>query len=384
MIEFQTTAGPSGLAPILCGTGRDVDRPVGIRHFCVTQPGRLDADGRARRFMGSAVYPAADDAAPPARIINVLSPHTERALDFLLRDASSEEAAFLRERLPRLTLRARREASATVRAGGFPVLLFNPGGESSRAACLPLAEVLAAAGYVVLVLDGVRDSPAQVFPDGEINAPPLLPGESPIAPRVADLRFLLDCLTALHARGPLAGCLDVGRVGVLGHSRGGYLANIAAVEDDHVCAAANMDGFLWGRWTEGTGLDEYPAEFQERARALRTPILRLVGEQPNFAATREKFALESRDFGGPFWFAALRGFEHRHFASAPYLCSRPADAVAALGRMDEHRRAVEVLAPVLTAFFDAALLGKPAAERLNVRPDDFFAARVPGSGAGVA
>lgn len=266
----------------------------------------------------------------------------------------------------------------------MPVLLFNPGGESSRAACLPLDEALAAAGFLVLALDGVRDSPAQVFPDGEINAPPLLPGESPITPRVADLRFLLDCLPALDSHGPLAGTLDLRRVGALGHSRGRYLANIAAVEDGRIQAAANMDGFLWDFWANGAGLNEYPAEFQARARALTASILRLVGEQPEPSATREKSALESRDFGGPFWFVALEGFAHHHFASAPYLCSRPADAVATLGRMDEHRRVAAVLAPILTAFFDAALRGKPPAERLNARPEDWFTARLPGHGASPA
>ncbi len=66
-----------------------MERPVGIRHFCVTQPGRLDLDGRMRRFMGNALYPAADDAAPPpARLLDVLAPHGERALGHLLRGAS--------------------------------------------------------------------------------------------------------------------------------------------------------------------------------------------------------------------------------------------------------------------------------------------------------
>lgn len=347
-------------------------RPVGIRHFCVTRP---DVDGGTRRFMGSALYPAADNDAPPARIVDVLSPHVGPALDFLLRRASSAQAAFLHERLPRLTLYARREPPVATATGGHPVLLFNPGGESSRASCLPLSESLAAAGYVVLALDGVRDGPAQVFPDGEIDSPPLLPGESPITPRIADLRFLLDSLSALNAQGPLAGSLDVHRVGALGHSRGGYLATIAAVEDERVRAAVNMDGFLWGHWTEGTGLNKWPAEFQARARALRTPILRLAGEQPSPSAAQEKFALESRDFGSPFWFAALQGFEHRLFSSAPYLCREPADALAALERIDEHRRAIQVLAPVLTGFFDATLRGRPPAERLNVRAVDFFAAK---------
>lgn len=98
---------------------------------------------------------------------------------------------------------------------------------------------------------GVRDNPAQVFPAGEINTPPLLPGESPTTPRVADLHFLLDCLPALNFCGPLAGTFDL-------------------------------------------------------------------------------------------------------------------------------RRAAAVLAPVLTAFFDAALCEKPPAERLNAQPDDWFAARQPG------
>ncbi len=40
--------------------------------------------------------------------------------------------------------------------------------------------------------------------------------------------------------------------------------------------------------------------------------------------------------------------------------------------MDKHRRATDVLAPILAAFFEATLRGKPPATRLNVRPTDFF------------
>lgn len=377
MIEFEASPTSFNQPPIPCDCSSGLFCPVGIRHFCVTEPERTDLDGTPRRFMVSALYPAADTSQSPAQLVDIFFSRLEQVLELLLRNASATEAAYIRERLPRLTLQAQRDAPAAQEGQGYPVLLFNPGGESSRASCLPLSEALAAAGYVVLTLDGIGDSPAQVFPDGEILTLPPRPGESYITPRIADMRFLLDQLPALNSQGPLAERLNLDQIGALGHSRGGYLANIAAVEDDRIRAAANMDGFLWGIWENGTGLSKYPVNFQERARSLRTPILRLVGEQPSRQAAQERFVLESKDFGGLFLFAALQGFEHRHFSSAPYFCATSEATVVALQAMDQYRETVQVLAPILTNFFDASLRGTPLAAQTNVRASDFFAARHP-------
>jgi hypothetical protein len=162
-----------------------------------------------------------------------------------------------------------------------------------------------------------------VFPDGRVILGPLPDGEDYIWPRVADIRFLLDQLPGLHASGPFAGRLDLERIGMFGASRGGYLSNISAVQDPRIRAAANMDGFLWGLWTQGTGLSEYPPEFQAKARALRTPILRLLGEQPDPASAQAKFEEESRDFGGDFISIEFQGWKHNGFSSEPLFCGVP-------------------------------------------------------------
>lgn len=110
--------------------------------------------------------------------------------------------------------------------------------------------------------------------------PPASDAESYIWARVADVRHLLNELETLNSAGPLAGVLDLSRIGMFGHSRGGYLSHISAVEGERISAACNRDGFLRGLWVVmGTDLDEYPVDFQQRARALKTRILRLCGDQ---------------------------------------------------------------------------------------------------------
>jgi len=358
--------------PIECGAPREAPGTAGLLHFCLTDPNRLEADARPRRFMVSAFYPAVDVGEPVAQLLDVFHPRREEAVGLLLQNATDEEAARLREIWPRLTVPALRQANAAPAAGGYPVLIYQPGGESSRSGVWPMAADLAAAGYVVLTTEGVRDSPAQVFPDGEIVTMPLHEGESYIWPRIADVRSLLDALAEINQEGPLAGMLDLARIGALGQSRGGYLANIAAVEDARIGAAINMDGFLWGLWTDGTGLEEYPAGFQARARSLRTPILRLTGEQPSSGQALARAGREAADFGGPFVFGALQGFGHGTFASAPYLSRNAGNALQALEAFESRRETTAVLRRILLEFFNTALMGHPCSDSLGFRDEDCF------------
>jgi predicted dienelactone hydrolase len=77
-----------------------------------------------------------------------------------------------------------------------------------------------------------------------------------IESRVADVRFVLDQLAALgrgdnpdHERRPLPsglrGALDLGAVGMFGHSDGGATTAHALHTDPRITAGANLDGTLW-------------------------------------------------------------------------------------------------------------------------------------------
>ncbi|HEY0076033.1 MAG TPA: hypothetical protein VGB77_18175 [Abditibacteriaceae bacterium] len=333
---------------------------IGLRHFQFKDLSREDISTGRREFMVSVFYRAETDVtAPRARLTDILQPRIEEALDLLSLGIglTAHEKDTLFSRLVSLTLRAQRDLRPL--HSRSPVLIFYPGGQGHRLANAALCEALACKGYVVFALDAPRDAPVVVFPDGRMVTPPAPDDESYIWPRVADVCHLLDELETLNSAGPFAGVLDLSRVGMFGHSRGGYLSNICAVEDERIGAACNMDGFLWGLWVpEGTGLDQYPLEFQQRARALETPLLRLRGDQGGVEAARRGFEEERLDFGGDFIYAALHGYTHGDFATIPWLCGAPED----LGKNAERPLAdparVELLSGLLVSFFDTYLLGE--------------------------
>ncbi|BCM92139.1 hypothetical protein IAD21_04018 [Abditibacteriota bacterium] len=347
------------------------NKAVGLRHFHAIDPARDDVSTEKRQFMVSVLYPAsADGAAPQARLTDILAPRQEGALELLARESelgpAEKRVVFIR--LQSLALRAQRDLKPTVE-GKFPVLIYYPGGISHRLSNAALCEQLASLGYVVLALDAPRDAPVVAFPDGQLV--PFLPDndEDTIWPRVADVHFLLDQLEELNTIGPFSDRLDLTRIGMFGHSRGGYLSNICAVEDPRIRAAVNMDGFLWGLWTEGTGLDKYPVEFQERAHALKTPILRLRGAQVNTEVARRSFEEEVRDFGGDFISVALHGYQHGSFATMPWLNGVSTDFAENAMQAPPTPERVELLTALLNDFFATYLLNRrPQMKLLTQQP----------------
>lgn len=344
---------PKDTTPFLDATP-PVAHPVGLRHFHATDPARDDESTTKRQFMVSVFYPGkANKAAPRAHLTDIFAPKIDETLELLAHGSEAtvdeKQAAFTR--LKSLTLRAGRElepADGTAR----PVLIYYPGGGCHRLSNAALCEQLAAAGYMVVTLDGPRDAPAVVFPEGPIVQSVSNSDEDYIWPRVDDVVFLLDHLEAL---GGLAGTPDMTRIGMFGRSRGGYLSNICAVADARIRAAVNMDGFLWGLWAEDTGLSQFPAEFQTQARAMKTPILRFRGgDKGGEEAAKKRFDAEVQDFGGDFIFVALDGFDHGSF-SAPWLNGQAKDfAKSAAAAPDD--KGTQLLNTLLTDFFGTYLL----------------------------
>ncbi|MFI0975746.1 alpha/beta hydrolase family protein [Streptomyces sp. NPDC021093] len=171
--------------------------------------------------------------------------------------------------------------------GRRPVLLYTPGGADPRTVGTSLAEDLASHGYVVVTVDHPGEPGGVEFPDGSIREY-ALPGtpdvpqvfRAMIAARLADLRFVLDELTALAdaGRNPDAGgrrlpaglgqALDLRRVGVYGHSAGGTAASEALYEDRRIGAAVNLEGYL-----------DWPAERPGEAGEL-LPVTRHGVDRP--------------------------------------------------------------------------------------------------------
>jgi predicted dienelactone hydrolase len=137
----------------------------------------------------------------------------------------------------------------------WPVLLFSPGLELPRELYTGLCTELASRGYVVVALSSPYESAVTELANGKVveSSFPSNPSETQlyelVKTRSADAGFVLDeldRLTSIDPHSALVGHLDLGHVGIFGHSLGGASAVQAAAEDPRFRVAVNIDGSLWG------------------------------------------------------------------------------------------------------------------------------------------
>jgi hypothetical protein len=165
-------------------------------------------------------------------------------------------------------------------------VLYSPGFGSARELSAGLTDDLASRGYVVVSMSHTHESLAVEFPDGRVE-PPMIDQDDPtqfktaLDVRVADTRFVLDQLGAI-ARGHnpdaerdplprgLGRALDLSRVGMFGHSYGGFTAGETMVHDRRIDAGINVDGAM----SHGFGDGYRPGEVV--TRGLDRPFM-LVG-----------------------------------------------------------------------------------------------------------
>ena len=165
---------------------------------------------------GSAIAASGDVPARPGRL-------AVQVVDTDLIDAARARAIPLRIYSPE---------SAPESGGPYPVLLFSHGLGSTRAAYGYLARSWASHGYVVLVPQHLGTDAGLLGGKGLLPMRRLRQAMSDPAnweARPLDLSFVIDSLPMLEAALPqLTGKLDRGRIGVGGHSFGGYTTSLLA------------------------------------------------------------------------------------------------------------------------------------------------------------
>jgi predicted dienelactone hydrolase len=137
------------------------------------------------------------------------------------------------------------------------VVLYSPGYEDDRELATGLVSDLASRGYIVVTADYTYEAAEVVFPGGRIEVSRRPPISEAVKTRLADTRFVLDELTALHtgigigigtARRPLpaglASAMDLSRIGMFGHSLGGATTADAMAADPRILAGVDLDGSI--------------------------------------------------------------------------------------------------------------------------------------------
>ncbi|MEV7770033.1 esterase [Kitasatospora sp. NPDC086791] len=235
--------------------------PIGTTALHLTDAGRDDPwqPGHRRELMISLWYPTSRPAGPGDR-----APYMEPAAgehfggaEGLARVNYGTEPG--RTDWSGIRTHARRDAPA-LPGGRRPVVLYSPGLGDPRTWGTALVEDLASRGYVVVTVDHTYEASEVAFPGGELatsvfpdmlGLPDLDIGavlRKALATRVDDTRFVLDELAGLSGRkdlpAGLAGALDLDRIGMVGHSAGGFTALQTMHDDPRIAAGVNLDGQL--------------------------------------------------------------------------------------------------------------------------------------------
>ncbi len=246
--------------------------PVGSADLHLIDPSRNDpwVPGRVRELMITVRYPARPNTAPKAPYMAAAVAAAVAATDA---GKLGVEPNLLDYRFP-----THSGLGAPVADGRWPVLLYSPGATLSRSHGTTQMEQLAGDGYIVVAVDHTHEAEAVEFPGGRVArkalpAPTIEVSKRLITTRIADTRFVLDQLELLAAgahrdadgRTLPAGlntALDLFRVGMFGHSGGGFTTAETMLVEHRISAGADLDGSMaysqsardFGR-AAGEGLD---------------------------------------------------------------------------------------------------------------------------------
>ncbi|CAM4105148.1 lipase [Kibdelosporangium persicum] len=265
--------------------------------------------------------------------------------------------------------RTHARARAAAGPGDRPVVLYSPGGGQSRAFGTTLVEDLASRGFVVVTVDHTFAGPVQ-FPDRmELPASGVDMAQM-MRERAQDTSFVLDQLGVIAAGGnpdtarrPLptgiGAALDLSRIGMFGHSMGGFTTAETMLTDRRIDAGANLDGSMDPRSGEAS------------ARGADRPFLLMGGgtsgrdDQPHnhqYAPDWASFWANSTGWKRDLYLPAA---EHASFTDAQVLLpqidrkeSLPAEKLAgAIGTVDPGR-SLAAQRDYLAAFFGLHLRGQ--------------------------
>ncbi len=261
----------------------------------------------------------------------------------------------------------------------FPVLIFSHGYHSKANGYYALLSELASQGYVVLAINHTYESTGSTFPDGSVKyfdmdyARKIEAGswekiQAAIESFNQDLSFekrhtvvsealrsyfvrdmierwaldildIVDKLEDYKQTGFLAGKLDLSKIGVIGHSRGGGAAGEALLRDARLKAGVNLDGVQWGQIVD--------TSFQQ-------PFLFISSDWPPEHENLNQHAYIHKS-QAVFYKALIRESGHSNFMDIPFMI--PVRALNQAGSIDPEE-AIAITRELVLAFFDKHLKGQ--------------------------
>jgi dienelactone hydrolase len=307
-----------------------------------SRPERWDPPKPYRELMISVVYPARDTWRYP--VAHQMTPGVAAGFDTLAGPGNYGVPPNTVDWSATLT---HEHESAPAAAGHHRVVLYSPGVADVRSWDSTLVDQLASEGYVVVTIDPTYEASAVEFPGGRVIESNLLSWyqkaqQDGAVPeflkaledtRVADTEFVLDELGALAAgHNPdaeqrplpagLSDAVDARRVGMFGHSAGGFTALEAMYQDPRITAGIDMDGTLeYTQIPDGTHLSPVAQH------GLNRPFLLLgsAGSDGSNHVTEPSWAALWRHSAGWHQDVTLPGTRHGSYTDAEALLPQLAD-----------------------------------------------------------
>ena len=248
-------------------------------------------------------------------------------------------------------------------AGVFPVLLYSHGWGGFRQINQNQIEQLASLGYVVVAVDHTYGAMVTEMPDGRVlmnNRAILTPSSAPdsearfarlVNVYAQDLRFTLDQLERANTgEGPFgkrfAGRLDLGRIGLFGHSTGGAAVFQACGQDSRCRAVIGQDPVTTGvdatitsRGLTQPSLSFFSKDYLDSPSDKRTVSMLQAGKSDGFRI-------------------GIPTAAHYDFVLTPFFS--PLAATIGLKGPIPSDRVVGLIDAYQEAFFDEYLRGKPS------------------------
>lgn len=330
--------------------------PVGVRTLVLVDESREDAySGGPRTLVTEVWYPAVDEARgkKATTFSEFFGKH---------RDAAHQLVEHFGGKLDEVDARFRSIGvrGAKRRAGKFPLLVFSHGNGGIRHQNVFQMDHLASHGYIVVSPDHTGN--AGVTPLPEKALPYDKNGRSSSAKdRPVDVSFLITrCLAGSGRRGSwFEGALDADRIGVLGHSFGGFTACKVVETDERVKAIIPMT-VAYGKRTSVPCF----VMLADRDRTMK---------QPGNTVARMYYQASK----GPKHLLTLKRGGHFSFTDMDRIAPGFGDGIGKDKRTGEEflpiGRAKSIINAYSLAFFDAYLRGNSRAGAFlttNIDPDE--------------
>jgi len=268
-------------------------------------------------------------------------------------------------------------AAVSRKNAAYPVLIFCPSWNGGKAQNTFQAEELASNGFIIAGIDHPYGTKVTVFPDGRVVHTSLQTwldlssdealersmhtAEEQLRIRSQDALFVLDTLTKINQhdpRGMLTGKLDMGRLGIFGHSFGGTVAAQVCWLDRRFRAGINMDGLMFGDVADA-GVQQ-PFFFMNDDAPSPSPA---DLKSPNLRRRRNAHLLQRDIRRMEDSLARYRGYQmrirgayHMNFSDSPLFC--PWKRFTGAGPIDP-RRAMRIINDYTLAFFQQYLKRVP-------------------------